>query len=297
MRLPPSPFAARLAQAVATAGSPLCVGIDPWPDRLPGARPGEGREAVAARATAFGHAVVDAVAGQVASVKPQFAFFEQLGPPGMAALADVCAAATAAGLVVVGDAKRGDIGSTATAYAAATLAPDAPFRCDALTVSPFLGPDTLEPFLAAADAARGGLFVLLRTSNPGSARWQAPVADDLAGWLTEAGASRAGADGLSNVGAVVGATHPGALAEMRGKLPHAWLLVPGFGAQGGTARDVVPAARPDGLGALIVSARGATFPDKPDPAYDADPTTWIRARVAHLVAELRAEWPRFTGAS
>ncbi|MDP2304463.1 MAG: orotidine-5'-phosphate decarboxylase [Pseudomonadota bacterium] len=293
MRFPPPPFAARLAQAVATAGTPLCVGIDPWPDRLPGARPGDSRDTLAALAARFGHAVVNAVVGQVAAVKPQFAFFEQLGPPGMAALAEVCAAATEAGLVVVGDAKRGDIGSTAAAYAAATLAPDAPFRCDALTVSPFLGPDTLEPFLAAADAAQGGLFVLLRTSNAGSARWQAPVADDLAGWLTDAGAARQGADGLSNVGAVVGATHPGALAAMRSKLPHAWLLVPGFGAQGGTARDVAAAARSDGLGALIVSARGATFPDKADGAYDADPTTWIRARVADIVSELRAEWPRF----
>jgi orotidine-5'-phosphate decarboxylase len=286
-----APFAARLAAAVRATRTPLCVGIDPWPDRLPGAHPGEDRAALAARAAAFGKAVVAAVAGQVPAVKPQFAFFEQLGPAGMVALAEVNAAARAAGLLVVSDAKRGDIGSTATAYAAATLAAGAPFPSDALTVSPFLGPDTLEPFLAAADAAGGGLFVLLRTSNPGSARWQLPVADDLAAWLTAAGAARAGADGLSNVGAVVGATHPGALAEHRAKLPHAWLLVPGFGAQGGTAADVRPAARPDGLGALIVSARGATFPDRPDPAYDADPTAWIRARVARIVAELREVWP------
>lgn len=292
MPLHPIPFAARLATAVANAGTPLCVGIDPWPNRLPGARPDDSREALAAHAAAFGHAVVDAVAGQVAAVKPQFAFFEQLGPAGMSALAEVCAAAASSGLLVVGDAKRGDIGTTATAYAAATLASDAPFRCDALTVSPFLGPDTLAPFLAAADAAGGGLFVLLRTSNPGSARWQEPVVDDLAGWLTDAGAARQSAGGLSNVGAVVGATHPGALAAMRRKLPHAWFLVPGFGAQGGTARDVVPAARPDGLGALVASSRGATFPDKPDPAYVADPTTWIRARVASIVTELRSEWPQ-----
>lgn len=285
------PFAARLAARVRATGTPLCVGIDPWPDRLPGVAPGDSRELVAARAEAFGRAVVDAVADQVPAVKPQFAFFEQLGPPGMAALASVCGAARAQGLLVVGDAKRGDIGSTATAYANATLPADAPFPCDALTVSPFLGPDTLAPFLAAADAHAGGLFVLLRTSNPGSARWQAPVAEDLAGWLTEAGAARAGGDGLSGVGAVVGATHPGALAEMRAKLPHAWLLVPGFGAQGGTAADVVAAGRPDGLGALIVSARAATFPDKPDAAYEADPTAWIRDRVATIASELRAVWP------
>ncbi len=295
----PSPsrsFASRLADGVRAVGTPLCVGIDPWPERLPGARAGDSRAVLAERAASFGHAVIAAVTGQVASVKPQFAFFEQLGPAGMTALADVCAAATAAGLVVVGDAKRGDIGSTAAAYANATLAPGAPFPCDALTVSPFLGPDTLEPFLAAADAAHGGLFVLLRTSNPGSARWQAPVVDDLAAWLTEAGAARQGPDGLSNVGAVVGATHPGALAALRASLPHAWLLVPGYGAQGCTARDMVAAARPDGLGALIVSARSATFPDKPDAAYDDHPTAWIRARVASIVAELRTAWPDLPGA-
>ncbi|MDP2316060.1 MAG: orotidine-5'-phosphate decarboxylase [Pseudomonadota bacterium] len=297
MRLPSLPFPSRLAAAVRAARTPLCVGIDPWPERLPGARSGEPRDLVAARAAAFGHAVVAAVAGQVAAVKPQFAFFEQLGPPGMQALADVCAAATAAGLVVIGDAKRGDIGSTASAYAAATLALDAPFPCDALTVSPFLGPDTLEPFLAAADTSRGGIFVLLRTSNPGSARWQAPVLDDLASWLTEAGATRRAPDGLSNVGAVVGATHPGALAALREKLPYAWLLVPGLGAQGATVRDVLPAARPDGLGALIISARGATFPDKPDPVYNADPTAWIHARVARIVAEVGAEWPALSNAT
>ncbi len=285
------PFAARLAARVRATGTPLCVGIDPWPTRLPGARPDDPREVLAAHAEAFGRAVVDAVADQVPAVKPQFAFFEQLGPAGMAALASVCDAARAAGLLVVGDAKRGDIGSTAAAYAAATLAPDAPFGCDALTVSPFLGPDTIEPFLAAADPAGGGVFVLLRTSNPGSARWQAPVADDLAAWLTEAGAARAGADGLSNVGAVVGATHPGALAEYRARLPHAWLLVPGLGPQGATVADLVPAGRPDGLGALVISARAATFPDGRDASYEADPTAWIRDRVASIVAELRPVWP------
>jgi orotidine-5'-phosphate decarboxylase len=280
------PLSVRLATRVRATGTPLCIGIDPWPERLPGAA----TVALAARAEAFGKAVVDAVADQVPAVKPQFAFFEQLGPPGMAALATVCAYARGAGLVVVGDAKRGDIGSTAAAYAGATLADGAPFPCDALTVSPFLGPDTIEPFLSVADATGGGLFVLLRTSNPGSARWQLPVVDDLAGWLTATGASRVDALGLSGVGAVVGATHPGALAGLRDRLPHAWLLVPGFGAQGGTVRDVLPAARPDGLGALVATSRGATFPNAPDAAYERDPTAWIRARVARLVAEVGAEW-------
>lgn len=278
-------FPDRLAAAVAETGSPLCVGIDPWPERLPYSRYGTDRSAHAVRASAFGRAVVEAAAGRVAAVKPQFAFFEQLGLPGIAALAEVCGLAREAGLIVVGDAKRGDIGTTATAYANAVFGVDAPFACDALTVSPYLGPDTIEAFLRPADVAEAGLFVLVRTSNAGSARWQAPVVDDLAAWLTEQGASRCGASGWSNVGAVVGATHPEALATLRRALPHAWLLVPGFGAQGGTARDVAPALV-DGQGALIVSARGATFPDHYDAAYDADPATWIAARIDALKADL-----------
>lgn len=281
-------FSARLAAAVRRTGTPLCVGIDPWVDRLPGraalgAAPA--RAALADLARRFGLAVVDACAGQVSSVKPQFAFFEALGPAGMSALADVCAAARAADLLVIGDAKRGDIGSTATAYAAATLAADAPFPCDALTVSPFLGPDTLEPFLAVAEANGRGLFVLLRTSNPGSARWQAPVADDLAAWIDSTNAARGD---LGPVGAVVGATHRAATDKLRAAMPHTWLLVPGFGAQGGSAADAKAALRPDGLGALIVSARAATFPDAPSASYDADPTEWIRARVAATKAALAA---------
>lgn len=279
-------FALRLAAAVRRTGTPLCVGIDPWPERLPGraALPSPAPAELAGLARRFGLAVVDACAGQVPAVKPQFAFFEAMGPAGVQALADVCAAARAAGLLVVGDAKRGDIGSTASAYAAATLGPDAPFACDALTVSPFLGPDTLEPFVAAARANGRGLFVLLRTSNPGSARWQAPVVADLAAWLA---AQNAGDDGYGPIGAVVGATHGEGLA-LRAQLPKTWLLVPGFGAQGGSAADARAMLDADGLGALINSSRGATFPAAPDPAYDADPVAWIRARVRATIAELAA---------
>ena len=274
-------FATRLAHAVHATGTPLCVGIDPWPERLPG----EG--SLADRAEAFGRAVVEACAGEVPAVKPQFAFFEALGPAGMVALARTCAAARDAGLLVVGDAKRGDIGSTAAAYAAATLAPDAPFACDALTVNPFLGPDTVAPFLDVADAHGGGVFVLVRTSNPGSARWQAPVVDDLAAWLTEQGATRTDPHGLSNLGAVVGATHPNALARLRDQLPHAWLLVPGFGAQGASAADTRAAGREDGLGALVVSARAATFPAA---GFSSRPTDDIRALVARARDALSVGW-------
>lgn len=278
-------FSARLADAVQATATPLCVGIDPYPDRLPHV----GGGAPATRAERFGLAVVRAAAGRVPAVKPQFAFFEALGPGGMAALATVCAAAREAGLLVIGDAKRGDIGSTAAAYAAATLGPDAPFPCDALTVNPFLGPESLAPFLEQVDRHGRGLFVLLRTSNPGSHRWQAPVADDLAGWVDAENRTRG--DGLGPVGVVVGATLPGAVAHFRAALPHTWLLLPGYGAQGAAAADTRAAFRPDGLGALVVAARAATFPEAPDAAWDHDPTAFVAARIDALAAELRTIVP------
>ncbi len=277
-------FADRLARAVHQTGTPLVVGIDPWPDRLPGRRAGDDRTAVAALARAFGLAVVGAAAGQVPAVKPQFAFFEALGPAGMQALADVCAAARQAGLLVIGDAKRGDIGTTAAAYAAATLSPDAPFPCDALTVSPFLGPDSLAPFLTVAEAHERGLFVLLRTSNEGSGRWQAPVVRDLAAWIDNTNAARGE---YGPVGAVVGATHPDEGAALRASMPHTWFLVPGFGAQGGSAADARRMLRPDGLGALINASRSATFPNGHDAGFESGPERWIRARIAAVREELR----------
>ncbi|MBM4392033.1 MAG: orotidine-5'-phosphate decarboxylase [Deltaproteobacteria bacterium] len=275
-------FSERLSAAVRAADSCLCIGIDPWLDRLPGRADSTDTVALVA---AFARAVVLAAEGQVPAVKPQFAFFEQLGPPGMAVLADTCKLARERGLVVIGDAKRGDIGSTASAYASATLSPGAPFPCDALTVSPFLGPDTLDPFLEAADRHQRGLFVLLRTSNPGSHRWQGAIRDDIAGWI-EAENQRRG-PGLGPVGAVVGATKRDDLQSLRDQMPGTWFLVPGFGAQGASAADARAALRPDGLGALVASARGATFPSAPDADYDADPQRWIRSRIAVVKAEIR----------
>lgn len=279
----PLPFSARLAVAVRTTRSPLCVGIDPWPERLPRLDvAGDDRPALARRALGFGRAILRACAGRVPIVKPQFAYFEALGPEGMSALARLCAEARAAGLLVLGDAKRGDIGSTAAAYAAATLHPDAPFPCDALTVNPFLGPESLDPFLAAADRHGAGLFVLLRTSNPGSETLQAPVRDTLVAWLRAEGERRRDASGLGPVGAVVGATLPKELPGLRADLPHTWLLLPGYGAQGAGPVDVRPAFRADGLGALVVAARSATFPEGDDPAWQADPEPFVRARIERI---------------
>lgn len=271
-------FAARLAEAVRSRRSWLVVGIDPHPDRLGGDL---------ALTRRFCHALVEASAGRVPAVKPQFAFFEALGVPGMALLAEVIDHARRRELLVIGDAKRGDIGTTAAAYAAAALGPQAPFACDALTVSPFLGPDTLEPFLAAADRCGGGLFVLWRTSNPGSATFQAPVADALAAVIEKAAAARLDATGLGPVGAVVGATTGAALAEARRLMPSVWQLVPGYGAQGGTATDAAAGRRADGLGALVVSARALSFPPaSEEAAWKADPAPFFAARLDQALAEL-----------
>jgi orotidine-5'-phosphate decarboxylase len=277
-------FPRRLEAAVRRAKTPLCVGVDPWPQRLPGVRglsPSPGLAGLALYARAFCRAVVDAAADRVPAIKPQFAFFEALGPQGMEVLAWTCRRARDRGLLVIGDAKRGDIGSTAAAYATATLTDEAPFPCDALTLNPFLGPDAMQPFIEAAGEARG-VFVLLRTSNAGADRWQAPVAEDLAGWID----ARNAPGGYGNVGAVVGATRPDVLAEHRARLPRSWLLVPGFGAQGASAQEARRALDPDGLGALIVSARAATFPDGFDPEYEVDAESWMARRIDEVKRSL-----------
>ena len=262
-----TPFADRLTDAVLALRAPACVGLDPHLDRLPAplmAGAG-GREALAAAARTFCLGVIDVITGVVPSVKPQVAFFEALGAPGVAALEDVEHAARDAGLVVVLDAKRGDIGSTARAYVQGTLAADGPLGADSVTLSPYLGTESLAPFLGATDEG-AGVFVLVRTSNPGAAAWQhgADATDGIAGqvadWITASNTTRLGAHRFGPVGAVIGATLPKEAPLWRARMPHAWFLVPGYGAQGASATDCRGHAREDGLGALVVSARGVLYP-------------------------------------
>lgn len=277
---PATPFADRLAEAVQRCGTPVMVGLDPRADQLPpGLLPPESATDRAAQAAAFRtfcREVLDVVAPLVGVVKPQAAFFEQLGPPGMQALAEVIADARARGLLVVLDAKRHDIGSTAEAYAEGYLGADSAWGADAMTVGPYLGDDSLEPFVATAQSRGAGLFVLVKTSNPGGALWQDllafrlqetpqdeeepveayPLFLHVAGHVEHLALRTLGRCGYGSVGAVVGATFPEQLADLRQAMPHAWLLVPGYGAQGATAADVAAAFDDRGLGAVVNSSRG-----------------------------------------
>ncbi len=287
------PFSERLTEAVRRKGAPACVGLDPHIDRLPSpfavsSASSRGDAANAAKEFCLG--VIDAVADVVPSVKPQVAFFEALGAPGVEALEAVVAAAQDAGLLVVLDAKRGDIGSTARAYARASLDPEGPVGADAVTLSPYLGPESLTPFVEATDSFGAGAFVLVRTSNPGAVAWQkGPAeggpADAVAAWIAEQNASRLGGSGFGPFGPVIGATLPNEAAHWRRVMPNAWFLVPGYGAQGASAVDCRPMCRNDGLGALIVSARGVLFPSSGQ-----DGESWkdeIRARATHFAGDLQ----------
>ncbi|MBA4191051.1 MAG: orotidine-5'-phosphate decarboxylase [Planctomycetaceae bacterium] len=297
-------FSDRLAEAVRRKG-PLCVGIDPRWESLPKAfrdapppTPTDDRLLTIAQLTAtFCIRVMELVAPFAGVVKPQSAFFELLGKWGFYSQQAVLQRATAMGFVTILDAKRGDIASTATAYADAAFAGckigDVTFPiwdADSLTINPYLGRDAVEPFLAAAKAANRGVFVLVRTSNPGSGLFQdlkcdgKPLYRHVAAAVAEWNASTIGECGLGDVGAVVGATHPRELVELRAELPNVWFLVPGYGAQGGTAADVRAAYRPDGLGAVVNSSRGITFPFHPD---DPDWEAKVVAAAQKAQAELR----------
>ena len=236
-------FGDRLGDAVERKRTQLVVGLDPRPDLLPVEVRGD--------VTRFCCGIVDAVAPHAVAVKPQLAFFEALGVEGLAACEQVCAYARSAGLLVILDGKRGDIGSTARAYAAAYLEPRADDEDplgDALTVNPYLGRDSVDPYLAACRRHGVGIFCVVKTSNAGGGEIQdlalsdgRPVWQHVAVLVAEWGADLVGERGLSSVGAVIGATHPRAVSEARRLLPQSVLLLPGIGAQGATPADVARA--------------------------------------------------------
>ena len=261
-------FADRLIAAVRHKQTPVLVGLDPRAESLPaGMLAAKDPQSIAQAYETFCRGVIDVVAPLVPAVKPQAAFFEQLGPAGCVALGNVVKYAASQGLIVIMDGKRNDIGTTAQAYAEAYLGPGdlSPWGSDALTVSPYLGEDSITPFLQSSKSNGAGIFVLVKTSNPGGGRFQDLVADGLplyrhvAAYVEQLSLATVGANGYGIVGAVAGATYPQQLSELRSAMPHTWLLIPGFGAQGGTAADCAAAFDEQGLGAVVNNSRGIIF--------------------------------------
>lgn len=297
-------FMDRLAEQVRAKRSPLMVGLDPRMASLPtplklaeNATP----DLVAEAYREFCFGIIQAVADLTPVVKPQVAFFEQLGPAGMVALGQVIDKARDAGLLVVVDGKRNDIGSTAEAYADGWLGASSHWRGDALTVSPYLGDDSLEPFTKVAAERDSGVFILVKTSNPGGALWQdkelvdKPLYRQVGDHVERLSKSTAADCGYGVAGAVVGATYPTQLAELRAAMPHTWFLVPGFGSQGGTAADVAGGFDENGLGAIINSSRGIIFAyNKPDCSSCYAPDQWtqaVRTAAEDAVVQLRSATP------
>jgi orotidine-5'-phosphate decarboxylase len=253
-------FPDRLIASIDRKGCPIVVGIDPRLDLMPTAlvqgyfaRYGETHQAASLAIRDFNLRLLEAIAPHVPAVKVQVAFYEAFGPLGMQVIADV---------------KRGDIEMTAQAYATAYLASSLPgiklspgFDADAITVNPYVGGDGVVPFVQAATLHGKGLFILVKTSNPGSGDIQnlvvegVPLYEQMAPLLQRWGQGTEGRGGYQAVGAVVGATYPAEAARLRSMLPHTYFLVPGYGAQGGRATDVQACFNPDGYGAVVSSSR------------------------------------------
>ncbi len=281
-------FQQRLAEAIEKKNSRVCVGLDPRYEQLPAdlrekveaAAGGRNALAVAESYRLFCRGVIEAVTPYAVAVKPQFAFFEAAGPTALAALTDIITFARSKGLLVIADAKRGDIGSTAEAYASAYLAEDSPWRCDALTANPYLGGDSVRPLLKTAADNGNGVYLLVRTSNPGAVDLQdVKLSDDTLLWQKTAKlVSDWSAEFPGAVGAVLGATYPAELLEGQAVMGDLPLLIPGYGAQGATAADIAPALT---RATVVNSSRGIIF------ARPEGEESWIDAiaRAAQLMRD------------
>lgn len=274
-------FADKIIERCETTQSVVVAGFDPRPEAFPTIFLAEAKNRFEDSESRIFNALsdfhltaLDSLANKVAAIKPNAAFFEQFGIGGIRALHQICLKAESLDVPVIMDAKRGDIGSTAEAYSRAFLGQTEmfgesfrAFPSSALTVSPFLGFDTLEPFIADAKKCNKGIFILVKTSNPGSADIQGQSDQDgatkkIASWISENSERLQGKSGYSSLGAVVGATYPAEARLLREMMPRSLFLVPGYGAQGGTAQDVMPNFDKHGKGALINVSRGllGSFP-------------------------------------
>lgn len=255
--------------------APIVVGLDPMLNYVPEylvqdaiREHGETLEAAAEAIWKYNKGIVDAICDIVPAVKPQIAMYEQFGIPGLQVFKRTVDYCRQKGLVVIGDVKRGDIGSTSAAYASGHIGKVqigntsiAPFDEDFITVNPYLGTDGIKPFVDVCKEEKKGLFILVKTSNPSSGEFQDQKIDgkplyEMVGEYVAKWGSECMGDGYSYVGAVVGATYPEMGKVLREIMPKTYILVPGYGAQGGTAKDLVPYFNKDGLGAIVNSSRG-----------------------------------------
>ena len=297
----------RLIENIIEKQNPTVAGLDPKLDYVPAsvkdacfAQYGKTLEGAAAALLAFNKAIIDQICDIVPAVKPQAAYYEMYGWQGVRALAETIAYAQQKGMFVMTDGKRNDIGTTMEAYATAHLgttdvageAIDA-FGADALTVNGYLGTDGIQPLVKICQEKDKGIFVLVKTSNPSSGELQdlkltngASVYEQMGRMCEQWGEALPGKYGYSGVGAVVGATYPEQLKEMREKAPHTFFLVPGYGVQGGGAQDAKNAFDKNGLGAIINSSRGIMCAWKKQGLTEDDFAAAARSEALRMKADI-----------
>ena len=296
---------AKLIEKIKQTNAPICVGLDPLISHIPDyildekiKKYGKSTKAVAEAFYDFNMAIIDKTFDLIPAVKPQIAMYEEFGIDGMIAYKNTVDYAKSKGLLVIGDAKRGDIGSTSLAYAKAhigvseILGEKLPgFDTDFVTVNPYLGTDGIKPFIDVCNSEDKGIFVLVKTSNPSSGEFQdrqidgTPLYELVAKKTCEWGGLSMDGE-YSNVGAVVGATYPKMSAILREKMPYTFFLVPGYGAQGATAEDLKPCFNKDGLGAIVNSSRGIIAAYKQEKYASLDFANASRAAVKDMIADI-----------
>lgn len=300
-------FADRLIEAIKNKGNPCVIGIDPRMELFPKAIIEKTDdltldEKIEDVLFDWGYTVIDAVHDIVPAVKIQSAFFEQYGVPGLWAMKRLISYAKETGLLVILDAKRNDIGSTAEAYANAYIGKTKifgedkmTFGADALTVSPFLGRDSLLPFVDVCKENGTGIFILVKNSNAGSGDFQdvknaegVPMYEAIAKMVADIGTDCIGESGYSSIGAVVGATYPEEAQKLRTLMPKSIILVPGYGAQGGSAKDTVSCFNSDMLGAIVNSSRGITFNGDVSDMTREDYSNAVRANTEKMISDIKS---------
>ena len=299
----------KLVENIKRTGAPIVVGLDPMLSYIPDhikeeayKKFGESLEGAAEAIWQFNKGIIDATYDLIPAVKPQIAMYEQFGIPGLLVFKKTVDYCKSKGLVVIGDIKRGDIGSTSAAYAVGHLGKVqvgsreyAPFDEDFVTVNPYLGSDGVNPFLDVCKEEKKGIFVLVKTSNPSSGEFQDQLIDgkplyELVGEKVAQWGEECMGDDYSYVGAVVGATYPEMGKVLRKVMPKAFILVPGYGAQGGKGKDLVHFFNEDGLGAIVNSSRGIIAAYKQDAYKEFGPERYAeasRAAVEAMIADIK----------